>query len=47
MTDINGPKLGSDFLRKYGLLFDLQHCQLRDATTDLTVTSFTCDDDAL
>ena len=47
VADINRPILGSDFLRKYGLLVDLQRCQLRDATTDLTVTSFTCDDEAL
>ena len=47
VADINTPILGSDFLREYGLLADLQRCQLCDATTDLTVTSFTCDDEAL
>ena len=47
VADINTPILGSDFLREYGPLVDLQRCQLCDATTDLTVTSFTCDDEAL
>ena len=47
MSDVQRPKLGADFLREYRLLVDLQSRQLRDATTDLKVTSLTCDDEPL
>ena len=47
MSDVQRPILGAEFLREYGLLVDLQSRQLCDATTDLKVTSLTCDDEPL
>ena len=47
VSGVQRPILGAIFLREYGLLVDLQSRQLRDATTDLKVTSLTCDDEPL
>ena len=47
VSDVQRPILGADFLRECWLFVALQSRQLRDATTDLKVTSLTCDDEPL
>ena len=37
VTDLTTPILGADFLNEYGLLVDIKHRRLIDATTSLTV----------